>query len=336
MTRTASVMSLALLLCVTPACTEEVSSGAAAEETVKGTGGHSCQTDNDCAEGLACIDEVCDLVDFGLTDSANECKLVTCTVPSDCCATPNAACDAWKQACDLGESASCDNYNFYANNCVCNESLLECTDFQCVVNQCLTSTDCCQDEPPECAQLQANCDLGDTVSCALLDDPATGCCDPTAWTCTVNKTCSPACQDDLACIGYGVCDFGVCVECRDGDDCPSGETCSSGGGVSACATDSDCAAFHQCAAGECVESGCITDSECVALLKDVQAVCTETRCVLPCATDADCDEPSDFGFQVCFQGLCKVLGCQTDQECRLRYGVTPSSNYDALCVPAGS
>ena len=84
-----------------------------------------------------------------------------------------------------------------------------------------------------------------------------------------------------------------------------------------------------------MESGCVTDSECVALLKDVQAVCTETRCVLPCATDADCDEPSVFGFQVCFQGLCKVLGCQTDQECRLRYGVTPTSNYDALCVPPG-
>ena len=183
---------LALTLALTLVACEDSDDGSApaAVEKVKATSGHSCQTDDDCAEGLACIDEVCGLVDFGLTDTANECKLVTCTVPADCCPDPNPACDAWKQACDLGESASCANYDTPANHCVCNEALLQCTDYQCITYECVTSLDCCGDEPAECAQLEANCDLGDTVSCDLLADPATGCCDPTAWTCTAKgHTC---------------------------------------------------------------------------------------------------------------------------------------------------
>jgi hypothetical protein len=330
------LLALALALALV-ACGDDDSGGAAPEviEEIKGASGHSCQTDNDCSEGLACIEQICDLVDFGLTNTTNECKLVSCTQAADCCADPNPACEAWKQACDLGESASCLSYETASNACVCNLALLECADYQCITHECQTSLDCCGAEPPECAQLESNCNLGDVTSCELLSDPATGCCDPMAWTCTSGKSCSPACQDDLGCIGYGVCSFGVCVLCRDEGDCDTGETCADGECVSSCITNADCAPFHQCAAGECVETGCITDAECVALLKDVRGVCTDTRCVLPCQTDADCDDPSNFNFQICEFGLCAIIGCETDQECRLRYGVGPGSLYDAICVLKG-
>jgi len=334
MTRTGISWLTLLAVCLTPACSDASTTAAEVEKT-KGSSGHSCQADDDCSEGLACIDEKCDLVEFGLTDTGNECKLVTCTTPLDCCPEPHVNCAAWQQACALGESASCLNYESPSNNCVCNESLLECADNQCVVHECLTSANCCGAEPPECAELEQNCQLGDTVSCELLADPGTGCCDASAWTCTANKTCSPACQDDLGCVGYGVCSFGICVECRDAADCATGETCSESVCVGACLTDSHCAAFHTCSAGQCVESGCIHDSECVALLKDVRAVCTDTRCVLPCETDAGCDDPSDFSFQVCVDGLCTILGCSSDQECRIRYGVSPGASWDAICVPKG-
>ena len=308
--------------------------GGTSSGNAMGLQGHSCEFNQHCATGLACIDYECTLVDFGLPQTGKMCSIVECSAALDCCPTPMAECESWAIDCAMGDPNSCIDFDDPGHNCTCNGSLLSCIENQCEVLECNEAADCCGPEPPQCASAEANCLAGDQNACDFLNLPNNGCCDESAWLCQTNA-CIPTCADDGDCVAIGgVCQVGLCVECKSSADCGPKDICADNGCVTQCISDGDCSTFYQCQAGECVDVGCQTTMECVAMLTDVDAMCVDTRCLLPCQTDADCADPSSFDFQVCLDSVCTIQGCETDQECRLRLGVGPATGFDALCMVA--
>jgi hypothetical protein len=94
--------------------------------------------------------------------------------------------------------------------------------------------------------------------------------------------------------------------------------------MSPCKDDANCPLLFACKDNACVQTGCSSDRECAFITKNSHAVCRDKKCQSPCEADADCAGSAgtpitaavSSGFEVCDQGECKFVGCETDTECR--------------------
>ena len=239
--------------------------------------GEACQTTNDCSSGLSCI-----------------------PLP--------------------GESIGA---------CVTSQFNISPTAKECKIIQCSQASDCCPTvapQSPQCTTLKNECADGGvgSESCTLYQEecPVQTACDPSHYACN-NGTCQFQCNTDTDCGGEH-CSGGQCVQCAQDSDCANGDTCDTDNGTCQppCTLDSDCPAFNTCNSnGQCQESGCTTDRECIASTRNVQAHCDSSQnngtCIIPCQTDLECGNPTDYSFYSCIKNQCVYVGCDNDKECEL-------------------
>ena len=145
-----------------------------------------------------------------------------------------------------------------------------------------------------------------------------------------NDLCYESCQTAADCL-TGTCTNGRCVACAVKTDCPTGQACENQQCVPECKDSAQCPYFHDCVEGACVESGCKTDRECIAATGSVLAFCRDKECKVPCTSDIECDQPSQYDFLACSGGYCVDVGCETDDQCRLELRVQPGARLDAVC-----
>jgi len=203
--------------------------------------------------------------------------------------------------------------------------------------QCLTNDQCGNDI----------CDVGLCVPCTATSqctggrtcNTALGVCvacvtDPDCGDATkacLAGVCTPKCTLDTQCPG-GVCDAGVCVQCRGTADCPINQYCDQHVCSAKCTSSGQCAGARTCdlVTGTCVTpcSGtCATGDKCVANV--CRAACDGSNpcasgetcdsatgaCKPECAVNADC-AAGGFPHAVCNAGACVPDGtCAFDADC---------------------
>jgi hypothetical protein len=103
--------------------------------------------------------------------------------------------------------------------------------------------------------------------------------------------------------------------------------------MAACTIDENCPLLHDCQDSACVDVGCRSDRECVFVTGDALGKCREGECKVPCEADTDCvSEALEDRFQVCEQGECVFVGCESDVECRALLGLASMpGNAHAVC-----
>lgn len=237
-----------------------------------------------------------------------------------------------------GRGESCRSRVDCADGLVCTDKVcseasfkLTATGKECVTLQCRTSEECC----PTCANLKAQCDAGVTSFC----DQYTAALKK--WSCSDNK-CENVCTTNSDCSSYH-CAGGRCVDCVEDDDCKGASQCNGSDCFCIkslcqpkCSADRDCGALQACQSGACVHVGCSTDRECVAYTRDARALCKDKACQVPCATDSECDSPYSYDFMSCVKGNCTSIGCESNDECRVRAnsgGVTTSPTSLPTSLP---
>jgi hypothetical protein len=165
-------------------------------------------------------------------------------------------------------------------------------------------------------------DGGNPFACTEYDQECK--CDATKFDCQAG-TCRSRCTMDSDCTNRGGhCSGGQCVACTDDSMCMSmpGTTCVNGACIPPCVSDSDCPLFDRCSSGKCIDSGCQTNRECVAATRNVEATCgTNGKCIIPCATDLECGSPTSYKFFSCINRQCIFVGCMTDKDCELLFGL---------------
>jgi hypothetical protein len=165
-----------------------------------------------------------------------------------------------------------------------------------------------------------------------------------------------SCKTDTECLALGlqICDGGRCVECTKDSECDedNDETCESGVCHKPCKENEECPLFDECVDGDCVYAGCHDDRECIlAAARGQQGVggssgqvsgsnsaddprlykCLANdadpdhkTCKIPCENDGSCGQ-----FQVCDQGYCKFVGCDSDEQCRNYLGIANQMTSDS-------
>jgi hypothetical protein len=152
-----------------------------------------------------------------------------------------------------------------------------------------------------------------------------------------------SCDKDADCLALGLqsCVDGSCVQCTVDDDCDTtkDETCVEGVCKKPCTANEECPAFDECQKGECVYVGCQSDRECILAASGsltpgsgVSSSSEDARllkclpseadpdlktCKIPCENDGSCGSE----FDVCDNGYCKFIGCESDEECRAYFGL---------------
>jgi hypothetical protein len=313
----------------------------------------SCVVTHDCPAGVACANKSCQPSNFGLMGTGKSCHISECASTADCCGDmplqAPAKCANRDSICNRPTLPDCTTIR-----CA---SSAECGKGSCVgrcsldaLDTCLTSADCALNtcdtalEPDVCSVTSVDCSsfACTTNTCSLPYCNCTNpdylptspiCSDPDCegicgFTCTKNRcVVDNRCTADAECgATTPFCQDGNCLECRTRDDCED-EECVDGHCGPACEADSQCALFEACQAGKCTYVGCRTDRECV--LQAGQGAPTQDprlakckldnglgSCVFPCEIDAQC-APSEL----CFEGTCKYIGCETDAECKTIAGL---------------
>jgi hypothetical protein len=187
---------------------------------------------------------------------------------------------------------------------------------QCHRVECAEDADCCAAFVPDanCAAYQENCEV-DPVFCNTYRS-----------LCECSLRCeeeacvaaAPGCQSNAECTSQQTpfCIEGSCRQCSRDANCPGdGTQCVDGLCMAGCGQDEHCPPLHACQEGECVDVGCASDRECVFLTGDVASICDDGMCRTPCVRDLDCGGETER-FQVCDEGQCVFIGCETDSECR--------------------
>ncbi len=238
-----------------------------------------------------------------------------CTVPTDC--APNTCVfAAGSGGSGSGGNASGGDSSGGSGNTTGTCSLTGQTcisDANCSTNSC--SSVYCRCENPDYDPEDPICE----------DEDCEGICGFTCEgeRCVVDTSCSV----DEDCISQVApyCDEGACVECKTNDDCDD-EECIGGHCGPVCESDTECGLFESCKNNECVYVGCQTDRECI--LSAVSSEGQDPRlfecfvedgigtCRFPCEIDAQCPTT-----QVCLDGLCEYIGCETDAECKTIAGL---------------
>lgn len=320
------------------------------EPVERGAVGESCEAQEHCAAGLACIDLVCrekNAGDGGSADgSTAPTVLPTQSRQGESCGR-RADCEAGLSCIDRqcravdtmsdpvlgapsrgGRGESCAASNDCAAGLGCLSGAcrrrdldLEATAKECFRVECLDDADCCadfeQDDPELCADLEAQCEMGVQSDCNLFQ----GLCE-----------CRQICDDDVCvsavecdgdsdCGGSGVlrCVDDRCAQCARDADCDDDSRCLDGQCRSECDEDTDCPLLFACEAHLCEEIGCQSDRECYFLTQNPSSRCAEAECVAPCEDDSECQGPQ----QGCVEGVCGFVGCETDAECRIVLGLAP-------------
>ncbi|MDF3067874.1 MAG: hypothetical protein K0R38_3475 [Polyangiaceae bacterium] len=334
----------------------------------------SCVVTHDCPVGVACSNKSCQPSDFEVVGTGKSCHVSDCKTTADCCGDmPQVAptkcanrasicakptltgCTAIRCAttADCGPGTCGGKCSLDAKPCL--------TTADCAVNTCDTAA-----EPDVCALSATDCS---TFTCTVntCSLPLCNCqnpeYDPTHPICTdpdCEGICGFACEDERCVVDDGCtsdsecaattpfCSAGECTECRTREDCED-EECVAGRCGPRCEADTQCALFEACQAGECAFVGCRSDRECVLhAVTGKSAVSQDPRlakcsvqaglgaCVFPCEIDAQCG-PSE----VCSEGTCKYIGCETDSECKTIAGLhnlpvpTPQRPWSttAVCRP---
>ena len=256
-----------------------------------------------------------------LTPTLADCTPGACESDSDCgdgvCAP--GSCSASGEACETDGDCPVD---------------------ECVGTSCTVSGAYCSESYP-CPLTADTCGYR-SCDCSNPDydytDPI--CSDPDCEdVCTLrcdNELCVPdtSCEEDVDCIGSisDICEEGRCVECVDNDDCDEDddEECVNNFCEKPCTENEECPLFHACDDGECVERGCGSNTECILAASRTGSAedprlfeCLPTSgdddtriCKLPCENDSGC-----ASFEVCDDGFCVFIGCNTNEECRAYLGI---------------
>jgi hypothetical protein len=341
------------LLLAAVACSDDETQQAA--RSVGGEG-ESCTSRADCQSGLQCIGNVClrsapPEEDAGPPPVRLSQEGETCGARSDCepglaciagvCSTGPSDPDAGAQTGVGQKGESCRTRIDCEAGLACIRSICTPADYpvqptgkECVRIECRAAKDCCPTPSSSCTNYERYCNLGDPYYCSLFD---TYCkCDEAAWSCTGDKcvfvqTCEP--DAGRVCPSSMVCSGGKCVRCAKDDDCASGQSCIANECKKACTLDEECPVFHRCQSSQCVEVGCQTTRECVAYTKNPLAFCRDKSCREPCTSDLECNA-SSYNFRGCISGFCEDLGCETDEECRIRLNISQTSGQEAECRTA--
>lgn len=334
----------------------------------------SCVLTRDCPAGVACSNKSCQPSNFDVVGTGKSCHVSDCKTTADCCGdmpqSAPAKCANRDSICSKPTITGCT-----AIRCA---TSAECGQGTCGgkcsldLKSCLTTADCALNtcdttaEPDLCSLSGTDCTsfICSTNTCSL---PICNCqnpeYDPTNPICTdedCEDICGFACEEERCVVDDGCtsdtecaltrpfCSAGECAECRTSEDCED-EACIEGNCGPRCEVDTQCAVFEACQAGECVFVGCRSDRECVLQAASGKAAASQDprlakcsivnnqgTCVFPCEIDAQC-APSE----VCLEGTCKYIGCETDGECKTIAGLhnlpvpTPERPWTttAVCRP---
>ena len=213
--------------------------------------------------------------------------------------------------------------------CVPISASFSVTGKDCERVECEGDADCCGDfvPAPDCDFYEMRCEA-DPMDCAGF-----------RIYCQCNSRCreqlcvdaGPACMADTDCPSFTLpfCAAGRCAECREHGDCPfEGQRCADGRCVTGCAADDECPALQRCEAGGCVPGACSSDRECAFALGDARGRCVDGGCLVACTDDLECDLSR---FEVCHEGECRFVGCETDAECRALLGAELEAGGRAAC-----
>ena len=327
----------------------------------RGARGETCMARNDCASGLACVNGTCSKNDFDVSLEAKHCDRVECKEDDDCCGdrpqTAPPECDKRTLVCytptlpDCSQ-VSCDSDSDCGSG-VCSpgqctfgtaacETDDDCPIDECVGNQCTVGLGYCLDDTycageDTCGYRSCNCANPDyDYSDPICTDPD---CDDVCTLRCDNELCLPdtSCDDDDDCIGSNsdICEDKRCVECLEDDDCDEDEEkCVNNFCEKPCTVNEECPLFHACEDGDCVERGCGSDTECILaasrtgsaedprMFQCLSSGDTHT-CKLPRENDAGC-----ASSEVCDDGFCVFIGCNTDEECRAYLGIEDQETSD--------
>ena len=217
--------------------------------------------------------------------------------------------------------------------CVTGNFHIRPTAKECAVVDCEKTIDCCDDLTNACPRLRDRCNArGDagTGSQECIQYNAQCGCETGAIVCEVGK-CVSHCKLDEECSNKGLkrCSGGNCVQCTTDPDCgPGGKQCVTGVCQLPCANDGDCSGFDRCLFGRCITSGCQADRECVAVTRNVDARCgTDGKCIVPCETDLECGNPTDYKFFSCIEKQCTYVGCESEKDCRYFFLGTSDASF---------
>jgi hypothetical protein len=318
--------------------------GACTDEPRRGDAGDSCTKTDDCSSGLSCIALVCSKRD-GKSDTAADDEAGTDDASASCgarrdCAEGFACVSNACQPIRAGGSTS-TRYSASGETCQasndCEPGLIcmmaVCRDGglanlphlpkTCHRVECASKDDCCATFMPN-----ANCD---TYKANCMMDPVF--CNTYRSLCECQQDCmdelcvmgQPGCQADAECTSQQTpfCVNNKCHQCAQDSDCgASGIKCADGTCMAPCQSDENCPLLSACQDNACVETGCKDDRECAFIMKNPRATCRDKKCTAPCDSDAECaNDKNSTGFDVCDNGECKFIGCETDSECRALLGL---------------
>ena len=262
-----------------------------------GAEGESCTAKADCADSLACINNVCVSASAGTmagVDGGDASVTIvvsqqgeSCAARSDCalglvcihnvCTSPSQVMDAGTQTGVGQRGESCSTHSDCASGLGCYNGQcgpsnygLTPTGKSCVSVACSVAKDCCptQASASTCATYKSDCD----ISPAFCDTYKLYCmCDGSQYAC-VNDQCQEGCMGDAGstCPGGQVCDGTKCVACIVGHGLPDRHA--------EVHEQSMCRALHEghglhvlpsVRHGNVQRHGCKTDRECVAYAQNV-------------------------------------------------------------------
>lgn len=221
-----------------------------------------CDDDDDCGEGMICIDGVCDIEDSPDTgpDTGEEgcvddldCGDGTCREGDDGCI--GDVCNLETGECEVGECVP---------DCGPDEEEINC---RCIPDECSSNDEC----------LGRICDGGvcrpclSDAECAGSQVCDGGFCSP-GPDCTDDDDCRPheECSDDQTCVERPDCTFD--------DDCGEDEQCIAGSCTYTpdCTDDDDCSDQAECVGGECQQKMCRGSEDC-----EDDEICDGGECVTP-------------------------------------------------------
>lgn len=330
--------------------------GSSCDSTNDCADGLSCVIAHDCPTGTACTNKSCQPSNFGITGTGKRCFVHECDSKADCCGdmptTAPAKCNNRLSICSTPTLTGCTTKLCTANkDCapgVCSVAYCSLIPTGGTATSCSTTTDCavntCDAVTHKCSITGTDCT---TYACATNTCPShycdcknpvyaptsTICTDPDCdgicgFTCTDERCVTDKrCNLDTECgLATPFCDKGTCVQCKQKADCENEEDCIDGHCGPQCETDTQCKLFEACQSGKCKYVGCRSDRECVLKAGNTStqdprlAKCQIDQglgtCVFPCEVDAQCATS-----EVCLDGVCEYIGCETDSECKTITGL---------------
>lgn len=280
------------------------------EPAKAGERGSTCVAKNDCDADYSCIQGLCQPVDFDVNTTTKECFRVECEEQADCCGTKlltaparcreqATLCTPTLPGCSQGDfctsDASCTGGGVCAGGFrSCGYTGLSCSDaLPCEANFC--------DVPGGLGGgVQGTCSLSFQV-CDGDEDCFSNACGSGSCDCTnpEQDLTNPICTDEeCENVCTKVCMNELCVE------------------DTACEDDIECFGTRDmCDAGACVECKVTADCDDELDEEDDLDECREGTCVTPCEYDTECPF-----FNVCEEGSCVYIGCQSNNECILLGG----------------